>query len=136
MNGPSRPMPLYAYRCPSCDHREEHLQRLADAPIERCASCGEPTRRMVSAAAFHLKGGGWYADGYASAKGDKAEGRGDAAGGSASEGAGGGASSAGSTSSAGSSSGGGGGGTKTDAAKPASTSSGGGGTSAGGGTSP
>ena len=61
-------MPIYAYRCKKCGAEEEHIQRMSDPPIAKCESCGGPLARLVSAAAFHLKGGGWYRDGYASTK--------------------------------------------------------------------
>jgi putative FmdB family regulatory protein len=61
-------MPIYAYRCKKCGAEEEHIQRMSDPPIAKCESCGGRLTRLVSAAAFHLKGGGWYRDGYASTK--------------------------------------------------------------------
>ena len=34
---------------------------MSDAPLTDCPDCGEAElRRLVSAAAFRLKGGGWY----------------------------------------------------------------------------
>ena len=55
-------MPIYEYRCSSCGHEKEVLQKLSDLPITECPACGKPTlRKLVSAAGFHLKGSGWYA---------------------------------------------------------------------------
>jgi putative FmdB family regulatory protein len=55
-------MPIYEYRCTSCGHEKEVLQKLSDLPITECPACGKPTlRKLVSAAGFHLKGSGWYA---------------------------------------------------------------------------
>lgn len=55
-------MPIYEYRCSSCGHQHEFLQKLSDAPIRRCPQCGqEALEKMVSAAGFQLKGSGWYA---------------------------------------------------------------------------
>ncbi|MEM6293817.1 MAG: FmdB family zinc ribbon protein [Myxococcota bacterium] len=62
-------MPLYAYRCENCGHEEEHIQRFSDDPITKCEACGGKTKRQITGGAFHLKGGGWYADGYASTGG-------------------------------------------------------------------
>lgn len=59
-------MPMYAYRCDKCGHEEEHIQRFSDDPISKCESCKGPTKRIITGTAFALKGGGWYADGYAS----------------------------------------------------------------------
>lgn len=62
------PMPIYAYECTACGAEEEHIQKMSDDPVTTCAACGGRLKRQVSAAAFHLKGGGWYKDGYASAR--------------------------------------------------------------------
>ncbi|MEM6998252.1 MAG: zinc ribbon domain-containing protein [Pseudomonadota bacterium] len=54
-------MPIYEYKCDDCDHRLEKLQKISDDPIKSCPECGEETlRKLVSAAAFKLKGTGWY----------------------------------------------------------------------------
>ena len=55
-------MPIYEYRCTSCGHELEALQKFADAPLVDCPACktGSLTK-LVSAAGFHLKGSGWYA---------------------------------------------------------------------------
>jgi putative FmdB family regulatory protein len=59
-------MPIYEYLCAACGEKEEHIQKVSDPPPPGCASCGGPLEKQMTAAAFHLKGGGWYADGYAS----------------------------------------------------------------------
>ena len=54
-------MPIYEYRCQSCKHTLEELQKMNDKPLTDCPECGEPAlRRLVSAPSFRLKGGGWY----------------------------------------------------------------------------
>jgi len=54
-------MPIYEYRCSECGFDKEYLQKLSDAPIALCESCGKPTMtKLISAAGFQLKGGGWY----------------------------------------------------------------------------
>ncbi|MEE4661962.1 MAG: zinc ribbon domain-containing protein [Halieaceae bacterium] len=54
-------MPIYEYQCQSCHHQLEALQKVSDSPLTDCPACGKPDlRKMVSAAAFRLKGGGWY----------------------------------------------------------------------------
>ncbi len=54
-------MPIYEYRCQSCGHDLEKLQRLTDDHLKDCPSCGKPDlKRLISAAGFRLKGGGWY----------------------------------------------------------------------------
>lgn len=61
-------MPIYAYRCLKCEAQPEYLQKMSEPPITVCEACGGELVRKVTAAAFHLKGGGWYKDGYASTK--------------------------------------------------------------------
>src|SRR4029450_9727319 len=54
-------MPIYEYRCRSCGFEKEYLQKLTDAPITDCPSCGKAEMgKLVSAAGFQLKGSGWY----------------------------------------------------------------------------
>jgi putative FmdB family regulatory protein len=54
-------MPIYEYRCESCGHQLDALQKMADAHLTDCPACEQPTlRRMVSAPSFRLKGSGWY----------------------------------------------------------------------------
>jgi putative FmdB family regulatory protein len=55
-------MPIYEYRCGSCGHQQEFLQKVSDPPLTDCTECGKPTfSKMVTAAGFQLKGSGWYA---------------------------------------------------------------------------
>ena len=54
-------MPIYEYACVSCDHHLEALQKMSEDPLVFCPECGEESlRKKVSAAAFVLKGSGWY----------------------------------------------------------------------------
>lgn len=54
-------MPIYEYRCSGCGHETEVLQKMSDAPLTDCPSCGKPTlTKLISAAGFQLKGSGWY----------------------------------------------------------------------------
>ena len=74
-------MPIYEYRCSSCGHELEALQRLADAPLTECPACHVAALvKQVSAAGFQLKGSGWYvtdfrggASGKSTESGDKAK---------------------------------------------------------------
>ena len=39
----------------------EVIQKLSESPLVECPECGKPSlKRLVSAAAFRLKGTGWY----------------------------------------------------------------------------
>ncbi|MEO7885591.1 MAG: FmdB family zinc ribbon protein [Polaromonas sp.] len=54
-------MPIYAYKCESCGHAKDVLQKISDAPLTVCPQCGEPAfKKQVTAAGFQLKGSGWY----------------------------------------------------------------------------
>lgn len=55
-------MPIYAYKCASCGHAKDVLQKLSDEPLTACPACGaESFSKQVTAAGFQLKGSGWYA---------------------------------------------------------------------------
>lgn len=54
-------MPIYEYACRACGEHLDALQKLSDAPLTDCPACGKPELvKQVTAAAFHLKGSGWY----------------------------------------------------------------------------
>ena len=54
-------MPIYEYQCTDCGHRLESIQRFSDAPLTDCPVCAKSAlRKLLSAPAFRLKGGGWY----------------------------------------------------------------------------
>ena len=54
-------MPIYEYRCQSCCHEFEAMQKIADSPLVDCPSCQRPElRKKLTASAFRLSGGGWY----------------------------------------------------------------------------
>ena len=55
-------MPIYVYRCSSCGHENDVLQKLSDAPLTTCPSCNtESYSKQLTAPGFQLKGSGWYA---------------------------------------------------------------------------
>ncbi|MGB5735758.1 MAG: FmdB family zinc ribbon protein [Thiohalocapsa sp.] len=54
-------MPIYAYRCEDCGHELDALQKISDAPLTECPECGASAlKKQITAAAFRLKGAGWY----------------------------------------------------------------------------
>ena len=61
-------MPLYEYECLTCRKHTEKIQKFSDPEITTCPHCGGELKRVISAPAFTMKGGGWYADGYGSVK--------------------------------------------------------------------
>ena len=70
-------MPIYAYRCTSCGHTQDVLQKMSDPLLTTCSACGaEAFTKQVTAAGFQLKGSGWYVTDFrggngAAAKDDK-----------------------------------------------------------------
>lgn len=55
-------MPIYAYKCESCGHRQDVLQKISDPALTVCPACGAARFvKQVTAAGFQLKGSGWYA---------------------------------------------------------------------------
>ena len=62
-------MPIYEYRCDECGHDMEVMQKLSDPALSDCPACGKPSlKKLISAAGFRLKGGGWYETDFKSGK--------------------------------------------------------------------
>ena len=54
-------MPIYEYQCQACGHQFEIMQRISDPVMQKCPDCGKrKLKKLMSAVAFRLKGGGWY----------------------------------------------------------------------------
>lgn len=62
-------MPLYEYECLNCGKRTEVLQKMSDAPLATCPTCGGEVKKLLSAPAVQFKGTGWYVTDYAGKKG-------------------------------------------------------------------
>lgn len=69
-------MPIYEYVCAKCGHEWDAIEKVSARPQTTCPECGKRSAsRKVSAAAFHLKGSGWYVTDYKKSGGEaKAEG--------------------------------------------------------------
>ena len=62
-------MPIYAYRCTSCGHAKDVLQKVSDPLLTDCPACGAATFvKQLTAAGFQLKGSGWYASDFKGGK--------------------------------------------------------------------
>ena len=69
-------MPIYAYRCESCGHTLDALQKVSDAPLRDCPACGAAAlHKQVTAAGFQLKGSGWYATDFKGGSGSSTAGK-------------------------------------------------------------
>ncbi len=62
-------MPIYEYECTECGRIDEVVQKMSDKPLTQCRHCSGGLRKLISHSAFHLKGGGWYADNYGNKSG-------------------------------------------------------------------
>lgn len=73
-------MPIYAYKCESCGHAKDVLQKMSDAPLVDCPQCGAATfKKQLTSAGFQLKGSGWYVTDFRDGKSDgKSDGKGGA----------------------------------------------------------
>ena len=73
-------MPIYEYECRGCGERHEFIQKFSDGPKRKCPSCGKlRLRKLISAAAFHLKGDGWYVTDFRDKGKSKDKGKSDSA---------------------------------------------------------
>ncbi len=57
-------MPIYEYACLDCGHREEVIQKVSEAALTECSSCGGRFEKQISAPAFQFKGSGFYETDY------------------------------------------------------------------------
>jgi putative FmdB family regulatory protein len=65
-------MPFYEYECQACKFYTEVMQKISDAPLTKCPSCGKKSlKKLVSAPVFRLKGAGWYETDFKSDKENK-----------------------------------------------------------------
>ena len=66
-------MPIYAYRCSSCGHAKDVLQKISDPRLTDCPACGAATfEKQLTSAGFQLKGSGWYVTDFRDGKKDGA----------------------------------------------------------------
>jgi len=52
-------MPIYVYKCDSCDNEFEEKQSFDDEPLTTCPVCGNEIHRVIFAASVHYKGAGF-----------------------------------------------------------------------------
>ena len=72
-------MPIYAYRCNSCGHAQDVLQKMSDPVLTVCPACKAPAyAKQVTAAGFQLKGSGWYVTDFRGGNNAKPEAKPDA----------------------------------------------------------
>lgn len=57
-------MPLYEYKCKSCNKTFEALQRISAEPLTNCKFCRGEVEKLISVSSFQFKGSGWYITDY------------------------------------------------------------------------
>jgi putative FmdB family regulatory protein len=63
----NKTMPVYEFECPNDGTIVERFVRIGTEHVE-CPECKGKAQKIISKCTFSLKGGGWYADGYAAKK--------------------------------------------------------------------
>ncbi len=58
-----RRVPTYEYKCAE-GHTTEAFQKMTDAPLKKCATCGKKVERVLFAPSIHFKGTGFYSTDY------------------------------------------------------------------------
>lgn len=65
-------MPIYEYKCTRCNRQFEVTQKITDALLTECSSCGGELKKLITNTSFVLKGSGWYVSDYPSTDRKKA----------------------------------------------------------------
>ena len=67
-------MPIYEFRCTECDEISEEMLSFRDkTKTIKCPICNNKSEKIMSLGSFHLKGSGWYKDGYGKRNASKEE---------------------------------------------------------------
>ena len=66
-------MPIYEYKCIECGQHLEKMQKVSDAPLTVCESCGGKLEKQISLSGFQFKGEGWYVTDYSKKSGPTPE---------------------------------------------------------------
>ncbi|MCL6472350.1 MAG: hypothetical protein K6T91_06005 [Firmicutes bacterium] len=64
-------MPVYGYRCKSCNHTFEVMQSINDEPIKDCPNCKGEVSKIFFPVGISFKGSGFYVTDYKSPNGKK-----------------------------------------------------------------
>jgi putative FmdB family regulatory protein len=57
-------MPTYGYRCGSCGHQFEIVQRISDEPLKVCPTCQGKLTKILYPVGISFKGSGFYTTDY------------------------------------------------------------------------
>jgi len=55
-------MPTYTYKCSSCEHGFDIVQKMSDEKLKTCPECSkdELIKVITGTGGFQLKGSGWF----------------------------------------------------------------------------
>src|SRR5260370_38826938 len=65
-------MPTYGYRCGSCGHQFEIVQRISEDPLTSCPKCQGKLSKVLYPVGISFKGSGFYTTDYKGAGKDSA----------------------------------------------------------------
>ena len=65
-------MPTYGYRCGSCGHQFEIVQRISEEPLTTCPKCQDKLSKVLYPVGISFKGSGFYTTDYKGAGKDSA----------------------------------------------------------------
>ena len=57
-------MPVYVYKCDSCDEEVDIITTIQNNASEIACECGSMMSKLICNTSFVLKGSGWGKDGY------------------------------------------------------------------------
>lgn len=57
-------MAIYTYECPKCGTKFDKQFKMSEDSSETKCACGVMAKKIPALSTFHLKGGGWFIDGY------------------------------------------------------------------------
>jgi putative FmdB family regulatory protein len=57
-------MPTYGYRCTSCGHQFETIQKMSDEPLKVCPECQGKLTKVLYPTGVIFKGSGFYTTDY------------------------------------------------------------------------
>jgi len=65
-------MPIYKFRCNSCENEFTLIRKMSDKGDVICPHCGSNLAdKLICKSSFSLKGAGWYKDNYSSVAKEK-----------------------------------------------------------------
>jgi len=67
-------VPTYGYRCKDCGTEFERFQKMTDAPVTICDTCGGSVKRLLYPVGIQFKGSGFHVNDYTRSSGAASKG--------------------------------------------------------------